>query len=66
MHPGAIGVEDANHFDVQTMLAMVVEEQCFRAKFPLVISSTESDGVDIAPVRFRLRVNSWIAVHFTC
>ena len=66
MHARAVGVEDARHLDVDRVLAVVVEEQGFRAALAFVVAGTHADRIDIAPVAFGLRMLHRIAVDFTC
>ena len=62
MHARSVGVEDARHPDLDTMLAVIVEEECFRAALALVIAGPGADRVHVAPVVFLLGVNLRIAV----
>ena len=64
MHVRAVGVEDPHHLDANLVLAVIVEEQRFRAALALVVAGARTQRVDVAPVAFRLRVDAGIAVHF--
>src|SRR3990172_9088058 len=63
VHPGAVSVEDADHADLQLVLAVIVEEEGLRAPLPLVIACPGSDGVHVPPVRLPLRVFRRAAIH---
>ena len=62
MHARAVGVEDADDLDVEVVLAVIVEEQGFGAAFALVVAAADADGIDPAPVAFRLRMHFRVAV----
>lgn len=62
MHVGPVGVEDADHPDVEPVLAVVVEEQCLGAALALVVAGAYSDGVHPTPVALGLGVHVWVAV----
>src|SRR5262249_34557305 len=62
VHARAIGVEDADHADIQPVAALVVVEERLGTALALVITTTDADGVDVAPVVFALRVLFGIAV----
>ena len=62
-HARTIGVENADHSDIDAILAVIVEEECLGSTLPLVIAGSEADGVDMAPVRLGLGMNIGIAVH---
>src|ERR1700722_10274724 len=64
MHSRAVSIKEPRNFDVDAMLTMVVEEQRFRATLPLVIASAWSNGIDVAPIVFSLRVNFGITIYF--
>ncbi|OAI21969.1 hypothetical protein A1351_20775 [Methylosinus sp. R-45379] len=66
MHARTIGIKDTYDFDLQSVLPMVVEKQCFSATLAFVIAGTKAQRVDIAPVGFWLRVNNWIAIYLRC
>jgi hypothetical protein len=66
MHAGTIGVEDTNNLDVNSVLAVIVEEESFGTSLSFIIAGTWSDGIDIAPVLLRLRVNCGIAIDLAC
>ena len=62
MHARTISIEYPRDFYRQTMLAPIIEEQCLRASFTLVIAGARSNRIDVAPIILRLRVNVRIAV----
>ena len=63
MHARAVGVENPRDPDVAGLLAVIVEEQRLGAALPLVVTGADADGIDVAPVGFRLRMNLRIAVN---
>ena len=64
MHTGAIGVENAHHFDFKLMLAPIIEEERFGAAFALIIATANADGVHAPPIVFRLGVHFGVAIDF--
>ena len=62
-HARSVRVENSRHSNFQTVLAMVIERQRFSAPFALIVTRAFADRIDVAPVRFRLRVLERIAVH---
>ena len=46
------------------MLARIIKGQCFCGAFAFIIARSLADGVDVAPIRFRLRVLQGVTVHF--
>ena len=47
------------------VLPVVIEEQGFRATFSLVVTGPGSDGIDVAPVVFFLRMDVGVTVDLT-
>ena len=66
MHTGAVRVEDAHDTDVETVLTVVIKEQCFRCTLALVVTRTRTDGIHISSVTLGLRMHIGVAVHLTC
>lgn len=64
VHAGAVCIEDADDFDLELVLAVVVEEERFGAAFAFVVAGADADGVDVAPVGFGLGVNGGVAIDF--
>ena len=64
MHTRAVGVENTCDFDVQTMLAVIIEKQCFGAAFAFVVAGTNADRIHVAPIGFGLRMHGRVAVNF--
>jgi len=64
VHAGAVGVEDADYFDFELVLAVVVEEEGFGAAFAFVVAGADADGVNVAPVGFGLGMYGGVAVDF--
>src|SRR4051812_45838836 len=64
MHARAVSIEDSSNLDLETMLAVIVEEQGFSAALALIVAGARPDRVDIAPIGLGLRVNCRIPVHF--
>ena len=62
MHARAVGVEDAHDLDLQPVLAVIVEEQRFGAALALIIAGARTDRIDVAPIGFRLGMDSGIAI----
>lgn len=44
-----VGVEDTSDTDVDAILTLIIVGQGLGDTFPLIITSTNTDGVDIAP-----------------
>ena len=63
VHPGAVGVEDARHADIDAMLAVVVEKQRLGAALAFVVAGAGADRVHIAPVVLLLRVGQRVAIY---
>lgn len=63
VHVRAVGVEDAHHPNIHAVLAVVVEEQGLGATFGFIITGSATDGIDVAPVGFRLGMDLRIAVY---
>lgn len=64
MHPRAVGIENAGDLDGDVIFAVVVEEKSLSAPLPFVVTGAITDGVDIAPIIFLLRMDVGIAVNF--
>jgi len=64
-HIRPIGIKDADNFSFQLPLPMVVHEKRFGCPLALVIATAETDRIHISPIRFRLRMDERIAIHFT-
>lgn len=61
-HAGPVGIEDAGDLDPDAMLAMVVEEERFRASLALVVAGARPDRIDVPPIVFRLRMLERVAI----
>src|SRR5690606_31434843 len=64
-HPGAVRVEDTDDADVDAVAAVVVHEQRLGTPLALVVTRSDTDGVDPSPVAFGLRMYVRVAVDFT-
>ena len=62
MHARAVGVEDACDFDLELMLAVIVEEQRFSAALAFVVAGARADRIDVAPIVFGLGMDCRIAI----
>ena len=72
MHEGTVGVEDANHANVEVVGAVVVEEDGLGGSLALIVAGTGANGVHVSVVllyasdggnaRTGLRVDERIAV----
>ena len=62
-HARAVRVENSDDARVQPVRAMVGHRQRFGEALGFVVHAPRTDRVDVAPVRFRLRVDLGIAVH---
>ena len=62
MHARAVSVEDARDLDLDTMLAVIVEEQRFGTALALVITGARTDGIGVTPVILGLRMYFRVAV----
>jgi hypothetical protein len=63
MHTGTICVKDPCHLDFDPILAIIIEEKCFSASFPLIITSSWSNRVYASEIGLRLGVNCGISIH---
>ena len=61
-HAGTVGVEDTDDLGADTVQAVVVEEERLGAALALVVAGAQADGVDIAPVALRLRMDVGVAI----
>ncbi len=64
MHVGAVGVEDAHHAHVHSVLAAVVHGQGFGGALALVVAAPQADAVHVAPVALALGMLERVAVDF--
>ena len=62
-HSGAIGVEDANHANIDVVLTMVIEKERFSAAFAFVVAGADTDGINAAFVGLRLGVDFRIPIN---
>ncbi len=62
-HARTIGVEDADDADIDSILAVVVEEESLCGTLALVVAGAKSDRVDITPVGLLLGMHGGVAVH---
>lgn len=62
VHPGPVGVEDPGHADLDVGLLRVGVGQCLGHTLTLVVAGPGADGIDVAPVGLRLRVDLGVAV----
>ena len=44
---------------------MIIHKQSFGCTFTFIVTTTDTDRVHISPIRFYLRMNGRIAIHFT-
>src|SRR5262245_60257809 len=65
MHAWTICIEDARDLDLEPVLAVVVKEQRLGAALALIVAGARTNGIDIAPVRFGLRMHGRAAIYFT-
>ncbi len=64
MHSGTIRIENPDDANIDAVRSVVVHEQRLGGTFALVVTSTGPDGVHIATVGFRLRMDLRVPVHF--
>ena len=64
-HARAVGIEDPDDPRIQSVRAVVGHRQGLGEALGLVVRAPRTDRVDVAPVRFGLRVDLGIAVHLT-
>ena len=62
VHPRAVCVEQSSDLDGEAVLAVVGEEEGFRAAFAFIVAGAVAYRVDVAPVGFGLRVYVRVAV----
>ena len=63
VHARPIGVENTRNFNVEIMLAVIVEKERFGAAFAFIVASARADRVNIAPIAFRLWMHRGVAVN---
>jgi hypothetical protein len=66
LHSGAVSVENAGNLYGQVMLPVVVRKKGLRTAFTFIVAGVGSNGIDIAPVGFRLGMHFRGAVYFGC
>lgn len=64
VHARTERVENSSDANVDSGLALVAVHHRFRDSFAFVVAGSRTDSVDIAPVRFDLRMNLGVAVDF--
>jgi hypothetical protein len=64
VHSGTKGVEDSGDSDVDTVLSLVTVGQGLGDSLAFVVTSSDTDGVDVAPVFFSLGVDFRVTVDF--
>src|SRR5688572_23116705 len=57
-------VEDPDDPRIQAMVAMVGHRHRLAEAFGFIIDAARADRIDIPPIRFRLRVDQRVAIHF--
>ena len=62
MHARPVGVEDADDFGGEIVLAHVVENERLRATLTLIVAGAQADRIDVAPIVFALRMHCRIAI----
>src|SRR5258708_4672830 len=62
MHARAVGIEDSRYLDFKAVLPMIVEEQRFGATLAFIVAGARPNGIDVAPVGLRLRMDRRITV----
>ena len=63
MHVRPVGVEDAHHTHIDTILPPLVGGKSLGTALALVIAAADSDSVDISPVSLDLRMYQRITVN---
>src|SRR6185295_470920 len=63
MHARSVSIKNTRHLYAQSVLAVVIKEQCFSAALAFVVAAAYSNWIDAATIAFDLRVNLRIAVH---
>ena len=53
MHARPVGVKDADHPDIDTVLPVIIEKQGFRAALAFIVAGAKTDGVYISPSSLR-------------
>ena len=64
IHARAVGVEDAHDANVDAVLSLVIHEESFGAAFAFVVARANTDGVNMSPVAFFLRVHQGVPIDF--
>src|SRR6266568_6399942 len=62
LHAWAVSIEDPCDPCVHSMVAVIGHGKGFGESLGLVVNRARTDGIDVAPVGFLLRVFEWIAV----
>jgi hypothetical protein len=65
MHARTVSIKDPHDPDIDAVLTVIVEKQGLGAALALVVARPHTDGINVPPIRFRLRVYGGIAVNFT-
>src|SRR5437773_2034261 len=63
MHSRTVGIEQTDDFDVEVMLAPIIEKERLCGSLALVVASTGADWVDVTPIVLSLRMDFRISVH---
>src|SRR5881409_1418518 len=63
-HAWSIRIKNTDDARIQPVIAMVGHRHRLAEAFGFIIDAARTDRVDIAPIRFRLRVDQRVAIHF--
>ena len=63
-HTRAVSIENADDAGVHFVVVVIGHGDGFEEALGLIVHAAWANGVDIAPILFRLRMLEWIAVHF--
>jgi len=63
VHVGAVGVEDPGHLDIDLVLTVIIEAEGLGAALTFVVARSQSDGIDVSPIRLRLRMDLGVAIY---
>jgi hypothetical protein len=63
IHPRSVCIEYPSDLDLDSGLTVIVEEKRFCTALSFVVARTNTDGVDVSPIVFRLRIYFRISVN---
>ncbi len=62
-HARSIRIENTDDFDAYPVLPMIIHKQRLRTTLAFVVTGTDADRIDIAPIALHLRMHGRITIH---